>query len=69
MRGSAPRAVYLRRQLHRPPSSPDIATRSEALGLLTRLARDGRTQAVIALARELREASDSATLDWILGDG
>lgn len=68
-RGSVPRAAYLRRLLHGPPPQSDIATRSEALGLLTELARDRRTAAVIALAKELREAGEPDVLRWILEAG
>jgi hypothetical protein len=48
-RGGTPRAAYLRRLLHGPPKTIDVATRGEAMALLTALAREGRTQAVIAL--------------------
>ena len=43
------------RQLLREPALPDVATRDEALGLLTSQARDGRVAATIALERALRE--------------
>ena len=65
-RGSVPRAAYLRRLLHGPEAQRDVATRGEALGLLTELARDRRTQAVIALARELREGGEPDLMAWIL---
>jgi protein-L-isoaspartate O-methyltransferase len=32
--------VYLRRLPHKPPSGNEVATRTEALAILTRLARD-----------------------------
>jgi hypothetical protein len=64
-RGSTPRAAYLRRLIQGP--GQDVATRSEALGLLTELARDRRTQAVIALARELREGGDQDVMSWVIG--
>ena len=54
LRGSDERAVYLRRLLHDPPKGNEIATHGEALGILTRLARDGRTTAAIAFERTLR---------------
>ena len=54
LRGNDERAVYLRRLLHEPPTGNEIATHVEALGILTRLARDGRTTAAIALERTLR---------------
>ena len=49
------RATFLRSLLHQPPTGDEVATRTEALGILTRLARDGRATAAIALARELRD--------------
>ena len=54
IRGTAPRAVYLRRLLQEPPKDDEVATRREALALLSGLARDGKVTATIALARELR---------------
>lgn len=60
MRGDDERAVYLRRLLHEPPSRNDAATHGESLAILTRLARDGRTTAAIALERALR-GRDSST--------
>lgn len=65
-RGEVPRAVFLRRLLLGPVSVPDIATRTEALGLLSELARERRTQAVIALAKELREGGEHDALRWVL---
>jgi hypothetical protein len=50
-----PRATFMRSLLQEPPSGNEVATRTEALALLTRLARDGRVTAAIALARELRD--------------
>ena len=49
------RATFLRSLLQEPPSGDEVATRTEALGILTRLARDGRTTAAIALERALRD--------------
>jgi hypothetical protein len=54
LRGDEVRAVFLRRLLYEPPDGSEVATRGEALALLTRLARDGKVAAAIALARELR---------------
>jgi hypothetical protein len=54
IRGDEERAMYLRRLLHEPPSGNEVATRTEALAILTRLARDSRVTAAIALAKELR---------------
>lgn len=65
-RGSVPRATYLRRVLHGPEQHRDVATRTEAMALLTELAREGRAAATIALARELREGGERDVMDWIL---
>jgi hypothetical protein len=35
-----------------------VASRAEAMAILTRLARDGKQQAAVALARELREGGE-----------
>ena len=59
LRGDEERAVYLRRLLHEPPDGREVATRAEALAILTRLARDNRTTAAIALERALRDAGDA----------
>jgi hypothetical protein len=47
-----------------------VATRTEALSILTRLARDGRVAAAIALEGALRNerAEDGDALAEILGD-
>jgi hypothetical protein len=65
-RGSAPRATYLRRLLHGPSKQQDVASRAEAMAILTRLARDGKQQAAVALARELREGGEVDLMSWIL---
>ena len=49
-----PRATFVR-QLLRSPAPPDVASRDEALGLLTSLARDRSVTAAVALERALRE--------------
>jgi hypothetical protein len=59
LRGDQERAVYLRSLLREPPDGREVATRVEALAILTRLARDNRTTAAIALERALREAEDA----------
>ena len=63
------RPAFLRSLLREPPSGDEVATRSEALGILTRLARDGRVAAAIALERALRNEGAGAedALDEILG--
>jgi hypothetical protein len=63
------RAAYLRQLLHEPPKRPDVATRLEALHLLSQSARDGRVQAQVALARELREADGEEIFDWVMEAG
>ena len=54
-RGHTERAVYMRRLLHEPPDVSEVATHTEAMAILSNLARDGRTAAAIALERALRE--------------
>ena len=66
LRGDEERAVYLRRLLHEPPKGNEVATHSEALAILTRLARDGRTTAAIALERALRGDQPTSELEEFL---
>lgn len=61
LRGDEERAVYLRRLLHEPPSGSEIATHTEALAILSRLARDGRATAAIALEKTLRGEQQPAS--------
>lgn len=62
------RPAFLRSLLREPPRADDVATREEALSILTRLARDGRVAAAIALERAVRgEAPTGDALDEILG--
>jgi hypothetical protein len=69
-RGTTTRAAYMRQLLHGPPRNADVATRAEAMSILTGLARDGRQQAAVALARELREGGDKVdSWGWIMGSG
>ena len=49
------RPTFLRSLLREPPRNDEVATRNEALSILTRLARDGRVAAAIALERALRD--------------
>jgi hypothetical protein len=63
-----PRAAYLRRLLHEPPKEAEVASRGEALSILTSLAREGRVAAAQALARELREEGRTADEYYIFGD-
>ncbi|HEY6652737.1 MAG TPA: hypothetical protein VI028_01290 [Solirubrobacterales bacterium] len=65
-RGGIPKAAYLRQMLHGPPQRAEVATRSEALHLLSLSARDGKVMAQVALARELREGGEHDVVDWIL---
>jgi hypothetical protein len=67
LRGNEERAVHLRRLLHEPPSGSEVATHSEAMEILSRLARDGRTTAAIALERATRgEAAPAGGLEAFL---
>jgi len=64
------RSAFIRSLLRGDPQDPDVASRVEALSILTGLAREGRTSAAIALVRELRpndEASIDDAIDRILG--
>jgi hypothetical protein len=62
------RPAFLRSLLREPPRNDEVATREEALSILTSLARDGRVAAAIALERALRgEAPTGDLLDEILG--
>jgi hypothetical protein len=54
MRNGITRAAYVRSLIRKPPQTGDVADRTEALAILSSLAREGRTTAAIALARELR---------------
>lgn len=58
-----PRAVFVRSLLHKPPERADVASREEALSILTRLARSGKVAAAIHLARELRLEQDGGEGD------
>jgi hypothetical protein len=64
LRGDEERAVYLRRLLQAPPDGSETATHGESLAILTRLARDGKVSAAIALERALRGAEDPSD-DWL----
>lgn len=55
-----PRAVYLRSLIHRPPEITDVATREEALAILTAMARDGKATAAIAPVREVRADEENS---------
>jgi hypothetical protein len=63
------RPAFLRSLLREPPREDEVATRTEALAILTQLARDGRVAAAIALERALHNEGDGArdALDEILG--
>jgi hypothetical protein len=65
-RRQVPRATYLRQLLQESPRELDVASRSEAMAILTRLARDGKQQAAVALAKELREGGEVDVMSWIL---
>ena len=63
------RPAFLRSLLREPPRDDDVATRSEALAILTAQARDGKVASAIALERALRNEGAGAAdaLDDILG--
>jgi hypothetical protein len=67
-RGDEERAVYLRRLLHEPPSGSEVATHTESLAILTRLARDGRATPAIALEKALRGDQPASELEEFLRD-
>jgi hypothetical protein len=58
LRGSAPRAIHLRRLLYEPPSRSGIVSHEEVLALLSEKARSGAVSAAIALERALRHEPD-----------
>ena len=62
LRGGVPRAIFIRSLLRGDPQDPDVASRAEALSILTSLAREGRTSAAIARVRELRP-DDGKSID------
>jgi hypothetical protein len=66
MRNGVSRAAYLRSLIRRPPDTSEVADRIEALAILTALAREGRTTAAIALARELKGADAAPGKDDLL---
>lgn len=68
MRGDEERAVYPRRLLHEPPRGTEAATYGEALLILTRPARDGRTTAASALENALRGEQPESELEGCLRD-
>jgi hypothetical protein len=72
LRGSEQRAAYLRRLLHQPPDGSEVATHTEALAILTRLARDGKVVAAVSLEKALRASEnvseDSEWLNRLLND-
>ncbi len=62
------RPAFLRSLLREPPRDDQVATRSEALAILTAQARDGKVASAIALERALRNEGAGAAdaLDDIL---
>lgn len=68
LRGDEERAVYLRRLLHEPPSGTEIATHGEAMAILSRLARDGKVVAAVALEKTLRGDQPATELEEFLRD-
>ena len=80
IRGDEERAVYLRRLLHEPPSGNEVATGTEALAILTRLARHDVVSGLlpqpggfeglvfVAVVAEVGEAPISRRASLALGD-
>ena len=66
LRGDEERAVYLRRLLHEPPKGDEIATHGEAMAILSRLARDGKVVAAVALEKALRGEQPASELEDFL---
>jgi hypothetical protein len=60
LRSGVSRAAYLRNLIRRPPEVADVASKEEALAILSAMARDGRVTAAIALVRELKGGSDGS---------
>ena len=56
------RPAFLRQLLREPPRGDEVATREEALSILTSLARDGRVSAAVHLERALRDQAASGDL-------
>src|SRR5215213_5221996 len=54
------RPTFLRSLLREPPRDDEVASRDEALSILTALARDGRVAAAIALERALRDQGEGS---------
>ena len=68
--GGIARAVYLRNLLREPPTGNDVADRTEALAILSAMARAGKVSAAVALVRELGPEDGPSLddeLDRILG--
>jgi hypothetical protein len=59
-------SAFFRQLLRRAGPVEEVPTRLEAIRLLGDSARSGKVAAQVALVRELRDASDRNTLDWIL---
>jgi hypothetical protein len=64
-RGSIPRAVYVRSLITRPVEVADVASRTEALAILTAQARAGKVSASIALERALRDSGQPTDDEWL----
>lgn len=68
LRGGMSRSAWLRGLLRSasPVQARPVASREEALGMLTEMAREGKTAAAIALARELRSERESDEVpEWL----
>lgn len=63
IRNGISRAAYLRSLILKPPDSSDVATRHEALGILTSMARDGKVTPAVELAKLLKGEDPPADPD------
>lgn len=73
MRNGITRAAFVRSLIRKPPEIGDVCDRTEALAILSAMARDGRVTAAIALVRELKGDSDGSDggdlLDRLISGG
>jgi hypothetical protein len=60
MRSGVSRAAFVRSLIRKPPEVGDVASKEEALAILSAMARDGRVTAAIALVRELKGEADGS---------
>lgn len=66
MRNGVSRGAYLRSLIRRPLEVGDVASKEEALTILSAMARDGRVTAAIALEKALRGEQPASELEEFL---